>query len=64
LASVSSRSRKPRDEPARLAALIIDFLGERSFLELDGTGIADAESLVSEAAMRGFWQYSREIMGF
>jgi hypothetical protein len=25
-------------------------LGERSFLELDGTGIADAENLVSEAA--------------
>jgi anthranilate 1,2-dioxygenase large subunit len=35
-----------------------------SFLELDGTGAADAENLVSEAAMRGFWQYYREIMGF
>ena len=35
-----------------------------SFLELDGTEVADAENLVSEAAMRGFWQYYREIMGF
>jgi anthranilate 1,2-dioxygenase large subunit len=35
-----------------------------SFLELDGTGAADAENLVIEAAMRGFWQYYREIMGF
>jgi anthranilate 1,2-dioxygenase large subunit len=35
-----------------------------SFLELDGTGTADAENLVSEAAMRGFWRYYREIMGF
>jgi anthranilate 1,2-dioxygenase large subunit len=35
-----------------------------SFLELDGTGVADAENLVSEAAMRGFWRYYREIMGF
>ena len=33
-----------------------------SFLELDGTGAADAENLVSEAAMRGFWRYYREIM--
>ncbi len=35
-----------------------------SFLELGGTDVADAENLVSEAAMRGFWQYYREIMGF
>jgi hypothetical protein len=35
-----------------------------SFLELDGTGTADAENLVSEAAMRGFWEYYREITGF
>jgi anthranilate 1,2-dioxygenase large subunit len=35
-----------------------------SFLELDGTGTGDAENLVSEAAMRGFWRYYREIMGF
>ena len=35
-----------------------------SFLELGGTDVADAENLVSEAAMRGFWQYYREIMDF
>jgi anthranilate 1,2-dioxygenase large subunit len=35
-----------------------------SFLELGGTDAADAENLVSEAAMRGFWQYYRAIMGF
>ncbi len=35
-----------------------------SFLELDGTGTADAENLVSESAMRGFWQYYRQIMDF
>jgi anthranilate 1,2-dioxygenase large subunit len=34
-----------------------------SFLELDGTGTGDAENLVSEAAMRGFWGYYRQIMG-
>ena len=34
-----------------------------SFLELDGTGTADAENLVSESAMRGFWGYYRQIMG-
>jgi anthranilate 1,2-dioxygenase large subunit len=39
-------------------------LDDCSFLELDGTGVADAENLVSEAAMRGFWQYYREIMEF
>ena len=33
------------------------------FLELDGTGTADAENLVSESAMRGFWGYYRQIMG-
>jgi anthranilate 1,2-dioxygenase large subunit len=35
-----------------------------SFLEFGGTDTADAENLVSEAAMRGFWQYYRDIMGF
>jgi len=35
-----------------------------SFLEMDGTATADADNLVSEAAMRGFWQYYRSIMGF
>ncbi len=35
-----------------------------SFLELGSTDVADAENLVSEAAMRGFWQYYRQIMGF
>jgi hypothetical protein len=34
-----------------------------SFLELDGTGTVDAENLMSEAAMGGFWEYYREIMG-
>jgi len=34
-----------------------------SFLELDGKGTADAENLVSESAMRGFWGYYRQIMG-
>ena len=35
-----------------------------SFLELGGTDSEDTENLVSEAAMRGFWQYYRSIMGF
>jgi anthranilate 1,2-dioxygenase large subunit len=34
-----------------------------SFLELGGTDAADAENLVSESAMRGFWGYYRQIMG-
>jgi anthranilate 1,2-dioxygenase large subunit len=41
---------------------IVRDLDACSFLELDGTGVADAENLVSEAAMRGFWQYYRQIM--
>lgn len=35
-----------------------------SFLELGGIDTADAENLVSEGAMRGFWQFYRDIMGF
>ena len=35
-----------------------------SFLELGGTEASDAEDLVNEAAIRGFWSYYRHIMGF
>jgi hypothetical protein len=35
-----------------------------SFLELGGKGVADEENLVTETAVRGFWQYYRELMGF
>jgi phenylpropionate dioxygenase-like ring-hydroxylating dioxygenase large terminal subunit len=38
--------------------------GAYSFLEFGGTDTEDAENLVSESAMRGFWQYYRQIMGF
>lgn len=34
-----------------------------SFLELGGTTADDAEDLVNEAAIRGFWSYYRQIMG-
>jgi anthranilate 1,2-dioxygenase large subunit len=35
-----------------------------SFLELGGTVAENAEDLVNEAAIRGFWQHYREIMDF
>ena len=35
-----------------------------SFVEMGGVGVHDHESLVTEAAIRGFWQYYRETMGF
>lgn len=35
-----------------------------SFLELGGTTADNAEDLVNEAAIRGFWDYYRQIMGF
>jgi anthranilate 1,2-dioxygenase large subunit len=34
-----------------------------SFLELGGTAADDAEDLVNETAIRGFWGYYRRIMG-
>ncbi len=35
-----------------------------SILELGGAEIRDEENLVNETAIRGFWQYYRQIMGF
>ncbi len=34
-----------------------------SILELGGAGTQDEENLVNETAIRGFWQYYRQIMG-
>ena len=41
--------------------------GERraaSFVEMGGTEVGDQESLISETAIRGFWRYYRDSMGF
>ncbi len=35
-----------------------------SFVEMGGTDIASEESLVTETAIRGFWGYYRDAMGF
>jgi anthranilate 1,2-dioxygenase large subunit len=34
-----------------------------SFIELGGRDTASQEHLVTESAIRGFWQYYRELMG-
>jgi len=31
---------------------------------MGGGAVADQESLVTETAIRGFWRYYRELMGF
>ena len=36
---------------------------ETSVVEMGGTGTASEESRVSEAAVRGFWQEYRRLMG-
>jgi len=35
-----------------------------SFLECGGTGTDNEENLLTESAIRGYWRYYREIMGF
>ena len=35
-----------------------------SFVEMGGTGVASEESLITETAIRGFWGYYRDAMGF
>jgi anthranilate 1,2-dioxygenase large subunit len=35
-----------------------------SLIAMGGCAIADEESLVTESAIRGFWRYYRELMGF
>src|SRR5262245_11548409 len=34
-----------------------------SFLEMGGRAVASQDNLVTEAAIRGFWQYYRQLMG-
>ena len=39
--------------------------GDSAFLEMGGRGaVEDQDHLVSEVAIRGFWQYYRKVMGF
>jgi anthranilate 1,2-dioxygenase large subunit len=35
-----------------------------SLIAMGGRAVADEESLVTESAIRGFWRYYRELMGF
>ena len=35
-----------------------------SFIELGGKEVANQENLVTETALRGFWQYYRDVLGF
>jgi len=35
-----------------------------SFLEMGGRAVASQDNLVTETAIRGFWQYYRKLMGF
>ena len=35
-----------------------------SFVEMGGTDVADEQSLITETAIRGFWGYYRDTMGF
>jgi len=35
-----------------------------SLVAMGGRAVADEESLVTETAIRGFWRYYRELMGF
>ncbi len=35
-----------------------------SFIGFGGEGISDQENLLTETAIRGFWQYYRDVMGF
>src|SRR5215813_5382769 len=35
-----------------------------SFIEMGGTDVASQDNLVTETAIRGFWQYYRRLMGF
>ena len=35
-----------------------------SLIAMGGRTIADEDSLVTESAIRGFWRYYRELMGF
>ena len=35
-----------------------------SFVEMGGTEVADEQSLITETAIRGFWGYYRDTMGF
>ena len=40
-------------------------VGEHSFIEMGGRGpVEDQDTLAQEVAIRGFWQYYREVMGF
>lgn len=38
--------------------------GTASFIELGGCEVASEEHLVTETAIRGFWNYYRQLMGF
>jgi anthranilate 1,2-dioxygenase large subunit len=35
-----------------------------SFIEFGGRDVASQDNLVTETAIRGFWQYYRRLMGF
>ena len=37
---------------------------ECSMLELGGTGTEDQENLITETALRGYWNYYHDVMGF
>ncbi len=38
--------------------------GATSFVEMRGAEVANEQSLITEAAIRGFWDYYRDTMGF
>ncbi len=37
---------------------------ECSMIELGGTGTEDQENLITETALRGYWNYYHDVMGF
>jgi anthranilate 1,2-dioxygenase large subunit len=43
---------------------IIRDKGAASLVAMGGRAVADEESLVTETAIRGFWRYYHELMGF
>ena len=43
---------------------IVSEKDERSMLELGGTGTEDRENLITETALRGYWNYYHDVMGF
>ena len=43
---------------------IVSEKDEYSMIELGGIGTEDQENLITETALRGYWNYYHDVMGF